>query len=126
MASTDTELLVYKIFHLIRFMFNIIIFLTTILFLLGGCCHQQLRSSKRQWFMFNICIAMIFFAIVNSVFAMLPLAPDYIPTVITKVCTLQHFLEDVVQGQVAYGLIAFGIHQLGPQEWKNRSFFWFG
>ncbi len=69
---------------------------------------------------------MIVFAIINSVFAMIPLAPTYLTGLAVQVCTLQNFLEDVAQGQVAYSLLAFAIHQIGPNEWKNRSFLWFG
>jgi quinol-cytochrome oxidoreductase complex cytochrome b subunit len=124
--STNTEILVYQIFHIIRFILNVAIFFAALLFLLGGCFHNQLRSTKRQWLMFNLCIAMMIFAIINSVFAMLPLAPTYLTGLAVQVCTLQHFFEDVAQGQVAYSFVAFCIHQLGPQEWKNRSFIWFG
>jgi hypothetical protein len=124
--STQTELRVYKIFHLIRFILNVFIFISALLFLLGGCFHRQLRSSKRQWLMFNLCISMIVFAIINSVFAMIPLAPTYLTGLAAHICTLQNFLEDVAQGQVAYSLLAFAIHQIGPNEWKNRSFLWFG
>jgi hypothetical protein len=61
----------------------------------------------------------------NSVFAMLPLASTYITILAAQVCTLQHFLEDIAQGQVAYSLLAFFIHQIGPKEWRNRSCLWF-
>jgi hypothetical protein len=124
--STETELVVYKAFHLIRFVLNVFIFFSALMFLLGGFLHHQLRSSKRQWMMFNVFISIIFFSIINSVFAMLPLAPTYLTGLAVQVCTLQHFLEDVVQGQVAYSLVALAIHQLGPREWKNRSLLWFG
>ena len=124
--ATETELAVYKAFHLIRFILNVFIFFSAWIFLLGGLLHHQLRSSKQQWMMFNIFISIIFFSVINSVFAMLPLAPTYQTVLIIQDCTLQHFLEDVVQGQVAYSLVAFAIHQLGPREWKNRSFIWFG
>jgi hypothetical protein len=76
--------------------------------------------------MFNVFIAIIIFSIINSIFAMLPLAPTYLTGLAVQVCTLQHFLEDIVQGQVAYSLLAFAVHQIGPIEWKNRSFIWFG
>jgi hypothetical protein len=124
--TTATELLLYKIFHLLHFALDLSIFTAAILFILAGCCHDQLRSSKRQLHMFNICIAMIVFSIINSVFSMLPLAPTYVTVLAAQVCTLQNFLEDVAQGQVAYSLVAFCIHQIGPQEWRNRSFLWFG
>ena len=124
--ATDTEKLVFLIFQFIRFLLNVNIFIAALLFLLIGCCHDRLRSSKRQWLMFNTCIAMMIFAIINSVFALLPLAPTYQTVLVGQVCTLQHFLEDVVQGQVAYSLLAFCIHQSGPQEWRNGSLIWFG
>jgi uncharacterized membrane protein len=124
--STDTVKNVYISFQLIRFILSLCIFFAALIFLLGGYFHTQLRSSKRQWLIFNLCIAMMIFAIINSVFAMLTLAPTYQTILIIKVCTLQHYLEDVAQGQVAYSLVAFCVHQLGPQEWKNRSFIWFG
>jgi hypothetical protein len=69
---------------------------------------------------------MIVFSIINSVFSMLPLAPTYETVLAAEVCTLQNFLQDVAQGQVAYSLVAFCIHQIGPQEWRNRSYLWFG
>lgn len=124
--ATNTEIVVYQIFHLIRFILNIINFFSALIFLLGGCFHYPLRSSKQQWCIFNISIGIMIFAIINAIFSMLPLAPTYITIIAIKICTLQHFLEDVAQGQVAYSLIAFGIHQIGPQEWKNRSLIWFG
>ncbi|CAF1288863.1 unnamed protein product [Adineta steineri] len=57
---------------------------------------------------------------------MLPFAPTYTTVLIAQVCTLQHFFEDVAQGQVAYSLVVFCVHQNGPEEWKNRSYLWFG
>jgi uncharacterized membrane protein len=123
--ATTTEL-IYLIFHLIRFIFSLAIFTSALLFLCGGCFHDQLRRSKRQWLMFNFCIAAIVFAIINAIFSMIPVAPTYILVLAAQLCTLQHFLEDVAQGQVAYSLVALAIHQTGPPEWKNRSYLWFG
>ncbi|CAF2441629.1 unnamed protein product [Rotaria sp. Silwood2] len=57
---------------------------------------------------------------------MLPLAPTYQTTLAVQMCTLQHFLEDIAQGQVAYAFVIFCMHQIGPQEWRKRSFLWFG
>jgi uncharacterized membrane protein len=124
--STDTEKLVYEIFHLIRLLLNFIIFVAALIFILSGCCHRQIRSSKRQWLMINICIAMIIFAIINSVFTMLPLAPTYLTGLAVQICTLQNYLGDVVQGQVAYSFVALCVHQIGAQEWRTRSLVWFG
>lgn len=124
--ATNTDILVYQIFHIIRLILNIFIFFVALIFLLGGCFHQQLRSSKQQWFTLNIFIGIIIFSIINAFFAIIPVAPSYATVIAAKVCTLQHFLEDVAHGQVAYSFVAFGIHQMGPQEWRNRSILWFG
>ncbi len=75
--------------------------------------------------MFSICIGTIIFVIIDSVFAMLPVAPTYSAVLIIQVCILQHYLLDVIQEQVAYSFVNFGIHQIGAQEWEKRSFIWF-
>lgn len=124
--NTDTETIVYMIFHFIRFILNVFIFIGSLLYLISGVLDQQMRLLKRQWHFFNISIGMICFAIINSVFSMLPLAPTYSTILIGEVCTLEHYFKDVVQGQVAYSLLAFAIHQLGPRYWRNESFIWFG
>ena len=124
--NTDTETLIYMIFHFIRFILNLFIFIGSLLYLISGSLDQQIRASKRQWHFFNISIGMICFSIINSVFSMLPLAPTYLTILIGEVCTLEHYFEDVVQGQIAYSLLAFAIHQLGPRYWRNESFIWFG
>ncbi len=121
-----SEIVDDKAFHLILFLLNVIIFITALIFLLFACFHKEFRSSKRQWFIINIFIGIIIFSIINSIFTMLPLAPTYITDMLAQVCTLQNFLQDVAQGQVAYSLVAFCIHQSGPQQWRNRSFIWFG
>ncbi len=76
--------------------------------------------------MFSICIGMIIFTIIDSVFAMLSLASTYSIVLIIQFCTLQHYLIDIIQGQVAYSLLVYAIHRIGPQEWKNKIFIWFG
>ncbi|CAF3638646.1 unnamed protein product [Rotaria sordida] len=57
---------------------------------------------------------------------MLPLAPTYQTILAVRVCTLEHFLEDIAQGQVAYSFVIFCMHQIGPQEWRKKSLLWFG
>ena len=124
--ASDTEKQVYKIFHLVRFLLNVVLFFAALLLLLSGLRHRQIRTSKKQWLIFNLCLAIIVFATINSVFSMIPLAPTYLTRLVIDICTLQRFLEDVAQGQVAYAFIVLSLHRLGKEEWKRKSFLWFG